>query len=223
VIARAASLAGVDALLRSRGRFAVGIGRVPVGALALVIGGAGFFYGAVMGGFSLRLLQMLASGLKVPLLLAATTAVCLPSFYVFNAVLGLRDEMSAALRGIFAAQATLAVTLAALAPLTALAYVSSDDYRFALNFNGLPFAIGALCGHVTLSRHYAPLIAANSLHRRARTAWLVLYVFVAIQLAWVLRPFVGDPSLEPALFRRDAWSNAYVEVLEDVAKLARGR
>ena len=43
-------------------------------------------------------------------------------------------------------------------------------------------------------------------------AWLVLYVFVGIQMAWVLRPFVGNPGSPVAVFGEGAWGNAYVVV-----------
>jgi hypothetical protein len=42
--------------------------------------------------------------------------------------------------------------------------------------------------------------------------WLVIYIFVAIQMAWVLRPFVGDPGAPIEFFRRESWGNAYVVV-----------
>jgi hypothetical protein len=211
----------VEDLLRSRGGFAVGRGKVPIVAL---IGTTTFFcavYGAAMGSFSLRPAQMAVSAIKVPSLLFVTTLVALPSFFVLNAVLGLADDFAAALRGIFVSQATLAVCLAAFFPVTLLAYLSSDDYRFALNFNGLPFFIASLTAHRTLARHYAPLIAKNRLHRVVHALWLFLYIFIAIQLAWTLRPFVGDPSMPSELFRKNAWSNAYVEVLKDLVKLSR--
>ena len=42
------------------------------------------------------------------------------------------------------------------------------------------------------------------------TAWLVLYCFVAVQLAWVLRPFIGDPQQPPQFLRPDVFQeNAY--------------
>ena len=51
--------------------------------------------------------------------------------------------------------------------------------------------------------------------------WGLLYVFVAIQVAWVLRPFVGAPMLEPSFVRSNAWSNAYVVVVRDVLSIGR--
>jgi uncharacterized membrane protein YqjE len=149
--------------------------------------------------------------------------VCLPSFYVVYALLGLRKDFAAAFRGLLAAQATLTLCLAALAPITAIIYVSTDDYQFATLMNGLQFAVATIGGQWTLTRHYRPLIQANPRHRLAKSTWLILYVFIAIQMAWVLRPFIGAPSLSPSFFRDDAFSNAYMVVLQtilDVLRLA---
>ena len=82
----------------------------------------------------------------------------------------------------------------------------------ATALNGLMFAVASVAGQITLRRHYRPLIERNPRHRLALAAWLVLYVFVAIQLAWVLRPFIGSPGLTTSFFREGAWSNAYVEL-----------
>lgn len=207
-------LADMDALLRGTGPFRTGAGRVPWGRLALILVAGGMAYGACMGSFAGRPLQMLFAAVKVPLLVVAATAVCLPSFFVINSLLGLREDFADACRGVFSSQATLAATLLALTPLVLFSYVSSDDYRFAVLVNGAWFAIATAAAQATLHRHYDALIARNRLHRVARTAWVVLYVFVAIQCAWVLRPHIGDPSLEVRFFRADAWSNAYVRVAE---------
>ena len=205
-----------DALLRGEGRYAVGRGRVPVEHLALLLGVCGFLYGAAMGSFGVRPLQALYSGLKVPLLLTISTAVCLPSFFVLNTLLGLREDFAAALRGVLAAQATVAVVLSSLLPVVVFAYASSGDYRFAVFTNGILFALATLAGQRTLNRHYRPLVSANRRHELGRVAWIVLYVFVAIQLAWVLRPFVGSPDLPVSFFRAEPWSNAYVVIVRDV-------
>ena len=212
---------GVDALLRAEGRFALGHGPLPLGRLIGIVLLGGFTYGAAMGCFGLRPLQALYSGLKVPLLIATATALCLPMFFVLNTLLGLRDDFGAALRGVLSAQATVAVMLAACAPLVLLAYATSSDYVFGMRANGGLFLLAALAGQRTLERHYEPLVRRDPLHARVKRAWLVLYVFVAIQAAWVLRPFVGDPNYEPTFLREDLWSNAYVVILRDVLGLWR--
>ncbi|MHC4470828.1 MAG: hypothetical protein ACYS99_07670 [Planctomycetota bacterium] len=73
-----------------------------------------------------------------------------------------------------------------------------------------------MAAHVTLTRHYRALIVKDPRHRFGRLSWVVLYVFVAIQLAWVLRPFVGNPSLPTRFFREEAWDNAYVVVVNKI-------
>jgi hypothetical protein len=205
-------LRDVDDLLRAQGRLAPGSGDLRWGLLPAVIAGAGLLYGAVMGAYGLRPLQMVYSSLKVPMLIAVSGLVCLPNLIVLNTILGLRQDLGAVLRGAALAQGTVCFCLAALAPITSVAYLSLDAYGDAVLFNGGVFLVAAIAGQVTLSRHYRPLIEANSRHRIARDVWLGLYVFVAIQMAWVLRPFVGDPLQPTRFFRVDAWSNAYVEV-----------
>ncbi len=202
----------VGRLLRAEGRYAARGGSVPVRSLAAILVLAGFLHGAVMGSYGGKLLQPLFSGLKVPLFVVVSTLVCLPNFFVLNTLLGLRDDFAAAVRGVFAAQATLGVALAGMAPLVLVFYLSVDDYRTAVVGNGLVFALATLAGQVTLDRHYAALVARDARHRIGRFAWLALYVFVAIQAAWVLRPFVGRPGLPSQFLRDDPWSNAYVVV-----------
>lgn len=209
-------IAEINGLLRAEGRYAVGAERVPAARLLLLLVGCCFLYGAVMGARDARAAQALFSGLKVPLLLVAATLVCLPNFYVVNTVLGLRSDFASALRAVLAAQATMAVMLAALAPVTLVAYQTSANYRWAVFVNGVLFAVATLFGQESLGRHYRPLIRRNRRHLIGRFAWVALYIFVAIQLAWVLRPFIGDPSMPTRFFREEAWSNAYVVVFRDV-------
>jgi len=216
-------LALVNSFLRCDGRFSVRRTAVPWLPLALLLIFGGFIYGVVMGMYSARVQQAWYSGTKVPLLLVVSSVICLPSFFVLNTILGLRDDFTAALRGIIAAQATLAVTLTALAPLTLFFYATSHDYDFAIVMNGVAFFIGAVAGQITLSRHYRPLIARNPRHRFGRLSWLVLYIFIAIQMAWVLRPFIGSPAMATQFFRKDAWShNAYVVVFGRVWSVLTG-
>jgi hypothetical protein len=202
----------IDDMLRARGPQAPGAPSAPAGWLPVWIVGAALCYGAVMGAYGLRPLQMVYSSVKVPMLLAVSGLVCLPSMLVVNTVLGLRQDLGAVLRGLVLAQGTVCVSLAALAPVTVVAYLSLGEYGEAVLWNGAVFLAAALAGQVTLGRHYRRLIEANPRHRIARDAWLALYVFVAIQMGWVLRPFVGNPDQPTGFFREGAWSNAYVEI-----------
>ncbi|HZM00323.1 MAG TPA: hypothetical protein VFD43_08735, partial [Planctomycetota bacterium] len=122
---------GVEALLRGEGRHAVGGGAVPWARLLAILVLAGGAYGAVLGSFGMRPEQALYSAVKVPALVFVASAICLPNFYVVNSVLGLRADFPAAFRGIISAQSTLAVALAALAPIVGFLYLATDNYHAA--------------------------------------------------------------------------------------------
>ena len=176
----------------------------------------GLAYGAVMGSFGGRAGQMAYSAVKVPLLLGATVLLTLPCFFMVNTLLGLRDDFATALRGVIASQAGLTILLVSLAPITLFWYASSGVYQQAILFNGVMFGIASLGAQVILRRAYRPLIARNPIHQRLLKIWLVLYAFVGIQMGWILRPFIGEPSEPTQFFRPGAWDNAY----EIVAKMA---
>jgi len=72
---------------------------------------------------------------------------------------------------------------------------------------------------ILLKRYYRPLIARMRRHRILLRLWGIVYAFVGIQMGWILRPFVGDPSRPVAFFREDTWGNAYVILFQMVRKL----
>jgi hypothetical protein len=144
---------GARELLGVRGRFAVDAAGLPLARLALCIGAAAGGYGLVMGSLEARWLGGVYSASKLPLLVFGATLLCLPNFYVVNALLGLRADFRSALRGILAAQGTVALCLGALAPVLALFYVSRVAYPTALLLNGVLFAVAVLGGQSTLRRH----------------------------------------------------------------------
>jgi len=210
-------LHAIDDFLRGRGVFAPDAplaGRLRW--LLILLVACGLFYGAVMGSYSGlavgRLPQMLYSGVKVPLLLLATFLLCLPSFFVINTIAGLSEDFGQALRALIGAQSCVTVVLASLAPFTMVWYLSNDDYRQAILFNAVMFGIASFAAQRIVRRYYRPLIRRSPRHRLMLRFWFFLYVFVGIQMGWVLRPFIGDPRLPVAFVRAEAWGNAYVVV-----------
>ena len=183
-------------------------------------------YGAVMGSFGgvtgERTWQVVYSSVKVPLLLGATVALAMPSFVVINALAGVRDDLGLAIRAIVVSQATLAVLLASLAPITLFWYASATDYTTAILFNGLMFGIASFGAQATLRRLYSPLIARDPRHRGPLRAWVILYAFVGIQMGWTLRPFLGDENQPLEFFRGGELENAYVIVARMIFRVIGG-
>jgi hypothetical protein len=181
----------------------------------------GLLYGAAMGTFrAIALqqqwaLQILYSAIKVPLLLLATFLISLPSFFVLNSLLGLRSDFASAVRSLIAAQAGLAIVLASLAPFTLAWYASSANYQQGLLFNGAMFAVASFAAQRLVRGYYRPLITADRRHAQLLWCWLGVYTAVAIQMAWLLRPFIGSPGRPVQFLRDNPWDNAY----EYVAKM----
>lgn len=220
-------LASADDVLRARGEWgSAPIDRRRLARLVFLLLVFGLFYGLVMGcydgGHRARLTQALYSALKVPLLLAATFALSLPSFFILNTLLGLRDDFRYTMRAMLATQAGLTIVLASLAPLTAVWYASSTSYDMAKLFNAMMFGVASIAAQFLLRRHYAPLIRKRPAHRWMMYSWLVIYSFVGVQMAWVLRPFLGAPGMPTQFFRDNSWSNAYVHISDVIWRVLSG-
>jgi hypothetical protein len=188
--------------------------RAPLLLVMILLFGAA--YGAAMGtyggGHGIRPLQMLSSAIKVPGLLLGSFALSVPSYFVLNSLLGLRQDLATAARALLAAQAGLTIVLCALAPVTLFFYAGSNDYPWAIVFNALMFTVASFASQFLLRRLYRPLIARDPRHRLLLRLWLLIYAFVGIQMGWLLRPFIGQPDMPTQFFRLDSWGNAYVRV-----------
>lgn len=191
---------------------------VTMTACGLLYGAAMGSYGAVAGSTHWPL-QMLYSAAKVPLLLGATFAISLPSFYVLNALFGLGSDFAVALRSLLATQVGFTVLLVSFAPLTLFWYASDTGYEQALVVNGIMFAAASLGSQRLLRSYYRPLIAHRPRHRRMLWVWTGLYALVAIQMAWLLRPFIGSPHNPVTFFRPEAWDNAYLKLWELIVRV----
>ena len=58
----------------------------------------------------------------------------------------------------------------------------------------------------------------NRRHRWILWGWLAVYTLVAIQMAWLLRPFVVARTTSVVFLRPEAWDNAYVFVLRLIGR-----
>ena len=175
------------------------------------------------GGFAGdRAWQVVFSSAKVPLLLIATPALAMPSFFVLNTLAGLRRDFADAFRAVVASQSAVALALASLAPLVPVWYASTGEYAASLLFHAALFGLASLGGQMALRGAYRPLIARSSRHRTMLRAWIAIYAFVGIALGWTLRPFLGAPGEPVAFFRKGEWENAYVVVARLIWGVLRG-
>jgi hypothetical protein len=153
--------------------------------------------------------QVLYSAIKVPLLQGVTFALSLPLFFVLYTLCGLRRDFAYVLRALAAAQAGQALVLASLAPFPIVWYATISHYPLAVLFNLLLFIVALLAGHGLLRFYFKPLMSRDARHRKLLLGWLLFSAFIAVQAAWMLRPFIGVPTQAPTFLRTEGWTNAY--------------
>lgn len=195
----------------------------PLALIALIAIG-GLLYGVFMGSWELgagRYAMLAFAALKVPLLIGVTTCVCLPGFLVLNTAVGLSGDLARSLRAVLASQAGFAIGLMSLGPITRFVYACGVEHRVAILTNGAMFALATGVAQAVLWSRYRPLIREDRRHAAMLWAWVMLYVFVGVQMGWMLRPFIGAPGMAVTFFRQEPFTNAYVEVFRLV--LGRGR
>lgn len=205
--------------------------------LGLLLGGAyGVFMGlfSVFRGAEDAFMRVLATTLKVPLLFVLTLAVTYPSLYVVSAMFDSKLRHRETLRLLLAAMAVNMALLASFGPVTGFFTASTESYPFMLLLNVVFFAVAGFAGLAFLDRALkavyeepdqpsAPPVESEqrgvpglrqprvrtSASRRVFSFWILIYGVVGAQMGWVLRPFVGSPSLPFEWFRAERDSNFF--------------
>jgi hypothetical protein len=207
------SIPSVAPTLAQLGR---GAHALPIRSILLTLIIASALYGGVMGSWEVheadRWKLVLFGMVKMPLLVVATTLVCLPGFVVLNNIAGVRDDLPLALRTIIGSQAAFALSLLSLAPITRLLYFCRLDQPDAVVINAVMFTLATAVAQVVIFRGYHPLRKKNPAHGYLTWTWLILYAFVGIEMGWMLRPFIGGLDRAPTFLREEPFSNAYVVV-----------
>ena len=182
--------------------------------LAILVALSGAVQGAMMGSYALfnggSAVFMMWAAFKVPLFLGVAAALCLPALRVLYDLVGLGDEFGATMRAFAASQAAFAAILASLAPFVLVFYASGVSYRGALLLNLALFAIAGVAAQGVARGRLQKLLARDGRHLKLWALGFVIWAFVAVQLAWNLRPFLGAPDSPLEFLRPDAFSNVYL-------------
>ena len=216
----------VEKILRNRQEFfheireGVGLGYK---MKAMLVASVSFLalYGAVLGS-SHTLWQTLSSAMKLPMLFLATLFVCAPSLYFFNLLFGSNQSLSQNLTLILTAITVTAVLLLSFAPITLFFLLTTSQYQFFKLLNVAIFALSGLMGIVFLYQGMKVVSADESEGANTRKwiliVWMFVYAFVGSQMAWTLRPFIGDPQAPFELFRQ-LGGNFYSNLLYSIGEI----
>lgn len=193
-------------------------------------------YGLIMGSQSLvhgyisGWMYSLTAAVKLPLLFLLTLAICLPLLYVLNILIGPREPFRVVLGILMSSLAVTSILLAACALILGFFMLSTKSYAFITLLNVVIFTIAGLYGVWFLAqalRSVAPQTEGESKSDKAGNVktiinwWLISYGIVGTQMAWMMRPFIGQPGTPFSLFRAQE-SNFYVTVIHLVQRMLSG-
>ena len=176
-------------------------------------------FGATLGFYALNW-QILFAAIKAPILIFGTVGICLPALFTFNVLLGSKLSFKQTTAMLSVTAYIMATVLVSLALIVLFFIVSTNSKNFILLLNVAAFGIAGAFGvrmlwtgmdYLTIKSGYEP-------NRQIIQIWTLIYIFVGTQLAWILRPFIGDPG-DTVIFRQmegnfyQAVFNAFVGLL----------
>ncbi|SEK91527.1 hypothetical protein SAMN05444354_10359 [Stigmatella aurantiaca] len=162
---------------------------------------AGFGAFGFLLGFTRSPLAGLAAAPKLMLVGLGSLAVCLPALHVYGRLLGARLSALQAVCEALVALGTTGLTLLGLCPVW-LVFANTVNHPPTGYFHVM---LGSLVflGFAALRGIW---VLVEALRLQGRTvlhllAWTALYGMVGMQMAWVVRPFVGTPGSPTVAFR----------------------
>jgi hypothetical protein len=221
----------VETILRSRQKFFSEI-RKGIGLETKIRGMliASYVFLAIFGlvmGAGHSVYQAAASMIKLPVLFLLTLAICAPSLHYLNILFGSRQTIMQTLSLVLTGIAVMAVLLFSFAPIGVFFLMTSSRYEFYKLLNVFFCALAGFLG-IRFMRQGMGMVtdggedAGRSRRRLISWCWMILFAFVGAQMAWSLRPFMGDPSLPFELFS-ERGGNFYSDVVTTLGQLFTGR
>jgi hypothetical protein len=188
----------------------------------ITMGASAFGVGLERGG-----LQMLSSGVKVPLLYLLTLLVCYPVLFIILVLMGSKLSFVQTLALILLALTFNAVLLAAFAPIVAFFSITGSSYAFIKLLHVLVMTFSGFWGMIALWQGLREMCEKSNLYPKRAVdilrVWIFVFGFVGTQMAWSLRPFVGSPDRPFEIFREGREGNFYAAVARSATELVRGK
>ena len=180
-----------------------------------------FLYGLVMGSY-LSLVQSLIAGIKLFFLFITTLLICFPSFYIIQLLLGSRLKFYQVIIIILSGFVISSTITLAFAPVVIFFLITGSNYYFLQLLHIAIFCFAGFFGIKLIIEALKYACEKENIYPKTGvtvfSVWVVILAFVGIQLAWNLRPFLGDRGKEFKLFRNYE-GNFYTAIVYSVKQL----
>jgi hypothetical protein len=181
-----------------------------------------FLYGITMGSFH-SVYQALAAGFKVTVLFDLTILICFPAFFIIQYVLGSRLKLGQMISIILSGFVLSTSIMVSFAPIIVFFLLTGGNYYFLQLLHITIFILSGLFGMKTVIDALKFSCEKQNIYPRVGVTvfkfWVVILAFVGIQLAWNLRPFLGDEGKPFKLFRHYE-GNFYTALIYSFNQLA---
>jgi hypothetical protein len=180
-----------------------------------------FIYGIIMGSYN-GALQGIVTGIKMPCLILLSLIICFPALYVVQSMIGSTMTIYQMANIIFAGFFVFATIALSFAPIIIFFMITSNSYSFLKLLHVAIFTFSGIFTVKTIINGLKYSCEKKNIYPKLGMSifkiWIVILAFVSSQLAWNLRPFIGDRNLSFELFRKHE-GNFYVAVFQSTANL----
>jgi hypothetical protein len=192
-----------------------------IGQLVLLLFVLTFFYGFIMGLYH-SFLQAVVTGLKIPVLFLGALIICFPAIFIIQLIIGSKLRMGQMLAIILAGLVLMSIIMASFAPIVFFFFITGSHYNFLQILHVLVFIFAGVFGMLLIVNGLKYACDEKGIYPKVGVTifqfWIVIMAFVGIQLAWNLRPFLGDSGKPFALFRKYE-GNFYQMIINSVKNL----
>lgn len=180
-----------------------------------------FIYGIVMGSYH-SVMQAAASGIKVSVLFSLVLVICFPAFFIIQFILGSKLRLSQMISVILSGFVLTSSIMVSFTPIVIFFLLTGSNYYFLQLLHIIIFILSGIFGMKTIIDALKFSCEKKNIYPQTGVTifrfWVVILAFVGIQLAWNLRPFLGDKG-QPFKFFRDYEGNFYTAVIYSFQQL----
>jgi hypothetical protein len=180
-----------------------------------------FAYGMVMGCYH-SLLQALAASAKVCVLFSLVLVICFPAFFIIQYMLGSRLKLLPMISIVLSGFVLTTAIMVSFAPIIVIFLLTGSNYYFLQLLHIAVFVLAGVFGMKTVVDALRFSCEKKNVYPHTGVVifrfWVVILAFVGIQLAWNLRPFLGDRGRAFELFR-EYEGNFYTALIYSAERL----
>ncbi len=183
-----------------------------------------FAYGLVMGSYH-SFYQALAAGVKVAVLFNLALIICFPAFFIIQFILGSKLRVTQMISIILSGFVLTTAIMVSFAPIIIIFLLTGGNYYFLQLLHIAIFVLSGFFGMKTVVDALRYSCEEKNVYPQTGVVvfrfWVVILAFVGIQLAWNLRPFLGDRG-EGFTWFRDYEGNFYTALIYSAKQLVEG-